>query len=817
MEFPPENIKDRIIKFIARDNIRDSIIVKISIGILIIFLGVLMFPHPEDIEYRYNVGNVWVDKDLIAPFAFPIYKDLRQYEHERQAAIRTVFPVFEWKKNINQSCIDSLKSTVRLLSQSANGFIRWSKSRTQTDSLTYVDLSRALPFAVSTNEWNFLARLQDSKKKSVSAVTQEFEQLLVLALNDVLQKGIIDRVKSKQLHSTIAARQRITEDLLRYEEIYDVDEALSVIGTRISSMFETTIEAEIATKICRAVIQPNLLFDQAATNLSIQMAADGVPRTIGFVQSNERIVSKHDPITEEIKLKLDSYRRAKLDIGANANNWKHWLGATLHISIIICLFSLYLSLFRKKLFADNGKLMLIGLLILFEMILAYLSLIIQLQEPLQYLIFVPAASMLFAIIFDSRVAFYGTVTIAFLIGGIRSNDYILTLSAIVAGALGAYTVRDIRNRAQIFLSMIYIFIGYAISIVALSLEQLENITQIFTEISFALANSILSPVLTYALLIFFERVFRVTTDLTLLELSDFNHPLLRELSEKTPGTFHHSVTIGNLAEAAAEAIGANPILARVGGYYHDIGKILKPEYFVENQVGPHSRHSRLRPRMSALIISSHVREGIELGREKGLPEVVIDFIPQHHGTTRISYFFDKALKQATKRPTKDAIREEDFLYPGPKPQTKETGIVMLADSIEAATRTLIELTPQKLEAATENMIKHRFMDGQLDECELTLRDLTKIREAFLKILLGTHHQRIKYPDEHKEEISSAAIKTEQPAEEKSSESTVQETTVKEDIQVQPPMPGTPSNIAASKDQTSDAKQMNNEQTSAQNL
>jgi cyclic-di-AMP phosphodiesterase PgpH len=239
---------------------------------------------------------------------------------------------------------------------------------------------------------------------------------------------------------------------------------------------------------------------------------------------------------------------------------------------------------------------------------------------------------------------------------------------------------------------------------------------------------------------------------------------LVELSEKAPGTFHHSVTIATLAEAAAEVVGANAILARVGGYYHDIGKILKPEYFIENQMGPHSRHTRLKPRMSALIISAHVREGIELARERGLPEKVIDFIPQHHGTTRISFFYDKALKQAARKPSKDVIVEDDFLYPGPKPQTKETGILMLADSVEAVTRSLTEVTPQKLETAISNMIKHRFMDGQLDECDLTLRDLRKIEEAFHKILMGMYHQRIKYPEPEAEiptvaesEISPAAV------------------------------------------------------------
>jgi hypothetical protein len=368
-------------------------------------------------------------------------------------------------------------------------------------------------------------------------------------------------------------------------------------------------------------------------------------------------------------------------------------------------------------------------------------------EPIQYLICVPVASMLLAIIFDSRVAFYGTVTIAFLVGAMRGNDYSIGLVSLVAGAFSVYTVRDISHRTQIFRSIIFIFLGYTIAMLALSIEQFDSFNSIGMALVFATANAVISPVLAYALLLFFEKAFNVTTDLTLVALADLNHPLLQELSERAPGTFHHSVMIGNLAEAAAEAIGANAILAKVGGYYHDIGKMLKPEYFVENQVGNRNRHNRLRARMSALIIASHVREGIELGRERHLPEQIIDFIPQHHGTNRISFFYDKALRQAAKRPTKDSIIEEDFRYPGPKPQSKETGIVMLADSVEASTRSLEEMTPQILDRAIDNMIKHRFLEGQLDECELTLRDLSNIREAFLQILIGIHHQRIRYPEQ----------------------------------------------------------------------
>ena len=761
MEFPPENIKDRLADFLTGEKLRESVAVKIIIGVVLLVLAVLLFPHPELMEYNYSIGSVWFDKDLIAPFAFPVYKDLRQYEKERQEAIRLVDPVFRRHNDIQKADIDSIKSILKLLREAVNSKAYWIKLHQAEDSIRYVQILRTIPFSLSDAEWKHLQQLKDISKKETIGYLQNLEVSLVNLVSEILQVGVINRPKTRQLHAHIAIRRSTVEEIIPSDKIYDEEEAANLLATRISTMYGENNLSSIAHKTGKAVLQPNIIFDEYASEQARQIGVDNVARTIGYVQENERIVRKHDPITEEVKLKLDSFRRAKLERGIGYNNWKYWVGTIFHATIVLGLFSLYLYFFRKKIFNDNGKLMLIGLLIVMEMFFAYLSLLLNLQVPLQFLVLVPAASMLLAIIFDSRVAFYGTVTIAFLIAGMRGNDYSIALSSIVAGAFGAYTVRDIRSRTQIFRSLIFIFLGYVVSILALSFEQLESFSAILTELTYAFANAVFSAVLAYGMLIFFESVFKVSTDLTLAELSDFNHPLMVELSEKAPGTFHHSVMIGNLAEAAAEVIGANAILARVGGCYHDIGKTLKPEYFGENQVGPHSRHNRLKPRMSALIIASHVKEGVELGRERGLPENVLDFIPQHHGTTRMSFFYDKALKQAAKRPTKDAIQEEDFLYPGPKPQTKETGIVMLADSVEAATRSLSDMTPQKLESAIDNMIKHRFMEGQLDECELTLRDLTKIREAFLKILIGAYHQRIKYPEQEVEAIAISPASVDQ--------------------------------------------------------
>ncbi|MBI1804732.1 MAG: HDIG domain-containing protein [Ignavibacteriae bacterium] len=749
-----KNILQKLRDFLL-ENTRDNITLKFLIGLILIALITVMFPHPESIEYSYNVGSVWTDKDLIAQFSFPVYKDFRQYEKERQEAEKNVYPVFQRHEDVTKNQIDALGQIVQSLEEVVVARVRMMKTRASRDSLSYRESIGELPFSLTDDEWNLLHQWQATENRGGVKRFENFTQTLSSIVSDVLKTGIIDQLKMKQSRAELALRKGTEEDIIPYAKLYDDDEAINVLSARIRAAMGEGTQASLALKIVRAIVKPNILFNREESDRAIQRAADDVPRTIGFMQENERIISKHDRITDEKKLKLDSYRKARVEQGSEYIEWRHRIGIVLHVTIVIGLFTIYLFLFRKRIIHDNGKLVLISLILLLETFFAYLSLALTLTEPVQYLIFVPAASMLLTIIFDSRVAFYGTVTIALLIAGIRGNDYAFALTSLVAGALGAYTVRDIRNRTQIFRSLIFIFTGYALSIIAISLEQFESLTTITSALTYALANAVFSPVLTYGLLIFFERVFKVTTDLTLLELSDFNQPLLHQLSAKAPGTFHHSIMIGNMAEAAADAIGANSILGRVGGYYHDIGKMIKAEYFVENQVGSGNRHNRLKPRMSALIIQSHVKEGVELGREYGLPEKILDFIPQHHGTTRISYFYDKALKQAMRRPGKETINDEDFRYPGPKPQTKETGIVMLADSVEASTRVIDEITPQKLEQAIENMIKQRFIEGQLDDCDLTLRDLTKIKDAFLKILLGIHHQRIKYPEQQRSEEAAA--------------------------------------------------------------
>ena len=271
------------------------------------------------------------------------------------------------------------------------------------------------------------------------------------------------------------------------------------------------------------------------------------------------------------------------------------------------------------------------------------------------------------------------------------------------------------------------------------------------ESSFAATNALLSPILTFAFIYFFEKTFHVSTDLTYLELSDTNNSLLRELMTKAPGTFNHSMVIGNMVEEAATKIDANALLARVGAYYHDIGKTYYPEAFVENQFNDVNIHDKLPPEESVKIIMNHVTKGIELAEDFGLPKEIVDFIPMHHGTLVVSFFYDKAKRLYGD----DKVNEEDYRYKGPKPNTKETALLMLADACESAVRAMKEIEPEKVENLVSNLIEYRMRNGQLDNSNLTFKDIRLIKESFINVLLNQHHKRIRYPNQDEIENNSA--------------------------------------------------------------
>ena len=395
--------------------------------------------------------------------------------------------------------------------------------------------------------------------------------------------------------------------------------------------------------------------------------------------------------------------------------------------------------------------LLIAIVFLLQLVLAH-GVVMRLEWS-EYLIPVTVGAMTLTILFDARIGFMATTSMAILMGLMMGQNIDLVIVSLFTATIAVYNIRELRKRSQLFITMFALIAASIFVIIGLCLFKEHSWPTMIRDIQFLTINSVLAPILTYGLIGLFEMIFEVTTDLTLMELLDYDHPLLKRAQQETNGTFNHSIVVGNLAEACANAIGAHSLLCRVGAYYHDIGKMEKSEYFIENQYGGENKHDTLTHTMSARIIRAHVKEGLQLARQYGLPKVVSDFIPMHHGTTRVEYFYRLALKDAEENGGK--VDESAFRYPGPKPNTKETGILMICEAVEAAVRSIKEPDIFKIEAMINKIINQRIGDDQLSDCPLTLDELDKIKgtvdgtSGMLPVLRGIYHIRIEYPDDPK--------------------------------------------------------------------
>jgi len=368
-------------------------------------------------------------------------------------------------------------------------------------------------------------------------------------------------------------------------------------------------------------------------------------------------------------------------------------------------------------------------------------------EPALFIYAIPLATgtMLAALLIDIHTAIVFTF-ITSLFAGLWLNNPLYSIFTFAAGLTAAFSVIRCKKRSAIWRG------GLFVGLVCVSVSLMINLAngeflKIGTLISIGTSflNGIIVAILVSALLPVFEYFFKITTDISLLELLDLNHPLMRELLIEAPGTYNHSIVVGNLVESAAEAVGANPLLARACAYYHDIGKIKMPEYFIENQMGPTNIHDKLTPRMSSMVLVAHIKEGVELAKQYKIPQSIIDIIQQHHGTSVQTYFYEKAKEQNDKDRAAPHVSAEDFRYPGPKPQTRIAALVLMADAIEAASRVLSDPTPTRVSALVEKLINHAFIDGQLDNCELTLKDIREIKIDFVYLLTSMYHRRVNYP------------------------------------------------------------------------
>ncbi|MFW6390105.1 MAG: HD family phosphohydrolase, partial [Halanaerobiales bacterium] len=433
------------------------------------------------------------------------------------------------------------------------------------------------------------------------------------------------------------------------------------------------------------------------------------------------------------------------------------IGALIILITIIIILAIYFYKYKPDIWNHQKKIALIQVLIIIVLLLAkIIDVTINFTQLnyLYYLVPVAAASILTTVLISTNVAVIVTVFLSLLTALVFNMNYNVTLTAFIGGLVGVFSVSKMSQRNDLVLAGLNVSAVLITVIIGLRLtEPWNGWLDLLWFISMGILNGFIVSILANGLLPLMENLFNMTSSVKLLELSNPSHPLLKRLLVEAPGSYHHSVIVGNLAETAADNIGADSLTARVGSYYHDIGKMKRTYFFVENIYGNDNPHDKLSANLSALIIKSHVKDGVEMAKKHNLPEVIIDIIKQHHGTNLISYFYKEALEDSVH----DSIEESDFRYDGPKPQSKEAAIIMLADIVEAAVRSknFNKNNHNRIEGLVRELIKDKLFEGQLDESDLSLKDLDTIAESFVKVLSGIYHQRIDYPENIIKEMEKA--------------------------------------------------------------
>ncbi|SET41250.1 hypothetical protein SAMN05660297_02325 [Natronincola peptidivorans] len=495
---------------------------------------------------------------------------------------------------------------------------------------------------------------------------------------------------------------------------------------------------DLAIAVTQATIRPNMFFDIEATEQLRRQAVESVERIMikkGDVILKEGNIATFDrlELLRELAILTDD---SKVDVML-------YLGIAAIVLVLQLLLLAYIYVFNKEIFNQIDKLYLIFIIMFGTLIIAN-----GLANISIYLMPVAVSAMLLAILIEPRIALLVNLCLTILISIITGNDIIFITMAIVGGIAGVFTVVNMQQRATIFVSGAVVSLANIITIIGIGFIHSNEVVNVLMFGFYGVLNGLICSILTVGTLPLWEHIFRVVTPLKLVELFNPNQPLLKKLLIEAPGTYHHSIIVGNLSESAADAVGGNSLLARVGAFYHDIGKIKRPYFFKENQLTSENPHENITPSLSSLIITGHVKDGIELGKKHKLPPEVMDFIHQHHGDTLVAYFYHKAKNSENG----ENIDEQSFRYSGPKPCTKETAIVMLADSVEAAVRSISSPSKDKIEKLIHKIVQEKLEDGQLDECNLTLKELEIIKKTFVKVMQGIFHERIEYPDNDIKEL-----------------------------------------------------------------
>lgn len=663
---------------------------------LSVLIITLVLPKQARFRFEYEKGKVWMQKDLISPYSFAIKKTSTEIEADRNAILKSVMPVYQ--------------NTEEVVFRSLENF--------NTEFET---------------KWP-VSGLEDSEKT-------KYQEAGIRLLKEVYQRGIINPIKKYQqvnryynfsLIKNNVSRQLNTVDAFT---INTAEDYLSKILAKNKNLNNP----DWLLKLLKGHLQPNYVYDERLTDKLEKDALNSISTTRGMVQRGELIVAQGSNITGEVFQKMESLRAAYEDDARMVGNSKLVLfGQFLLVGLVITLMVIFLYLFRKDIYDDNRQLSLI-LLVITGMLVG-LSWAIYVKIPSLYYIPYCIVPIIIRILFDTRLALNIHLLVVLIAGFFVPNSFEFAFLQVTSGMVAIYSIKNLIRREQFLISALLILGNYFIAFLGISLIRDGSLYEIewFNFIPFIF--SVLLSLLAYPLIYAFERVFGITSDVTLMELTNTNSRILRDLAFKAPGTFHHSLQVANLAEAAIFKIGGNALLVRAGALYHDIGKMDNPQYFIENQNKGTNPHDTLPYEQSAQIIIQHVNKGVEIARRNHIPEMLIDFIRTHHGNTRVDYFYQSFLKNFPEK----FVDENIFRYPGPVPFSKETAVLMLADSVEAASRSLKDPDVKSISDLIERIIEYKLNQDQLSDSNITLKEIETIKLIFKTMLMGIYHVRIDY-------------------------------------------------------------------------
>ncbi len=729
-----KHVADADAKGPARPWRRRGVVYGILLSLAFIIVLELLFPRalPET-GVELQVGQV-AREEIVAPYDFDVLKSEDALEQERTAAAEQVVPVFRLNEGVQTVSRTSFGEFLTRVYEIRGG----TEPRQQK-----LDMLGQLGVVLSESTREIL--LNEERASDVEERAREI--LFVLYDTGILRERGTPEMATD---ATVTLLEGDDESIVRTAAFIPEQLLVETVQREAGRTFDDPERTIAVKEILSQFLEGNIVYDADETARRRRTARENVSEFEGRdFKQDEIIIERGERVTEDHLTILRSMERRRQDMlrdVAGITRFFPQLGRMLQAALLLFVFTLYVSVRKPKLITEIRYTVLFSVLLTTVMIAA--AIIVRVPDASPYLVPVALLAMLGSLLFDFETSVFSTLIVVLIASIYTGFGMPFTFVSVAAAIVAAHSVRRVRHREDFYWAGIRVVGVYAAAIAIADIVMVEVDMGTLSRMGWGGLNAVISMGIVIVTLPLFERGFRVTTDVTLLELGDMNKPLLRKMAMTAPGTYHHSIVVGNLGEAAAEAIGANGLLTRVGAYYHDIGKLVNPGYFIENQQGldaESSKHTGLKPKVSSLVIRAHVKDGIELAHKENVPEPLIDLIREHHGTSLMEYFYNQARKEAE---DPDEVTESDYCYPGPRPRSKESAILMLADILEARTRSIGDsASPKRIESEIADAIEKRWKAHQLDDAELTLSDLRKIREAYFRVLVGMYHQRVKYPDQ----------------------------------------------------------------------